>query len=77
MHLSQAPFDRESNIELAHRNIARFYQTSPFRVPTRDVVQIAGSRFEVVDMDGARDDKLLIRPGADGVTQGNGDYPIQ
>jgi putative hemolysin len=44
------------------------------RIPTvGDAVQIAGSRFEVVDMDGVRIDKLLIRPGTDGVSPGNGD----
>jgi len=34
------------------------------RIPAvEDTVEIAGMRFEVVDMDGARVDKLLIRPG--------------
>ena len=35
------------------------------RIPAAgDAVDIAGSRFEVVDMDGVRVDKVLIRPGS-------------
>ena len=34
------------------------------RIPeVGDSIEIAGARFEVVDMDGARIDKLLVRPG--------------
>jgi putative hemolysin len=40
------------------------------RVPiVGDAVEVAGSRFEVVDMDGARIDKLLVRSGRYGKTE--------
>jgi putative hemolysin len=40
------------------------------RIPTvGDAVEVAGARFEVVDMDGVRIDKLLIRTGSYGETE--------
>jgi putative hemolysin len=43
------------------------------RIPAAgDSVEIAGSRFEVVDMDGARIDKILIRKGVDGANGRDG-----
>jgi putative hemolysin len=44
------------------------------RIPVAgDAVGIAGARFEVVDMDGVRVDKVLIRPGVDGLSSASND----